>query len=116
MSVEVLEETLSIKSILSHKLHELSSNSLNISSLLWGGLKTVILDLGSCNSNFNVKILLKTLLGENFISIIAELSPLDMLTSLWCFVSFNQLLEFLMRDWNLGHAQSHSELVSSDIA
>ena len=116
MSVKVLEETLGVQSVLSHELHELSSDSLNIGSLLWGGLKTVILNLGSCNSHLDVKVLLESLLSENFISIIAELSPLDMVASLWCLVCLSQCLELLVRDWDLGHAQSHSELVRCDEA
>ena len=116
MSIEVLEETLGIKSVLSDELSEFSNDSLNICNLLWSGLKAVILGGCSSLSNWGIKLLLKTLLGENLINIVAEVSPSDMLTSLWCSVGLAELAELLVGDWDLGHAESHSELVGGDKA
>ncbi len=114
--IEVLEETLGIESILSHELSELSNDSLHILSLLWSSFSSLVCDLSSCNTNISIVILFKSLLGEDLINVVAELSPFDVFTSLWCSVNFAKLLEFLMGDWNFGHAQSHSELVRSDEA
>ena len=116
MLIKVLEETLSIESILSHELSELSNYSLHILSLFWCCFSAEVLNLSSCNSNLSIVVLLKSFLCENLINMVAEFSPFDMISSLWCFVDFAELLELLMRDWDLGHAQTHSELISSDVA
>ena len=109
--VEVLEEALCIESVLSHKLHELSNHSLDILSLLSGGLESLILSLSSSNSDINIKLLLETLLGEDFINIVAEVSPPDMLSSLLSLVSLTEFLKLLVGDWDFSHAETHSELV-----
>ncbi len=114
MFVEILEETLRIKSVLSDKLSEVGDNCLYVCSLSWRGLSTVVLDIGASSSDLGVNTLFETLLGEDFVNVVAELPPLDMLACLGSLVDSTKLLELLVGDRDLGHAHSHSELVGSD--
>ena len=113
MFIKVLEETLSIKSVLSHKLSEISNNSLYVISLFLSSLDTVVLNLGSSSANFSIKVLLESLFGEDLVNMIAEFSPFNMFSSLWSLVNLVKLLKLSMRNWNFSHAQSHSELIGS---
>ena len=113
MFIKVLEETLSIKSVLSHKLSEISNDSLYVISLFLSSLDTVVLNLGSSSANFSIKVLLESLFGEDLVNMIAEFSPFHMFSSLWSLVNLVKLLKLSMRNWNFSHAQSHSELIGS---
>lgn len=113
MFIKVLEETLSIKSVLSHKLSEISNDSLYVISLFLSSLDTVVLNLGSSCANFSIKVLLESLFGEDLVNMIAEFSPFNMFSSLWSLVNLVKLLKLSMRNWNFSHAQSHSELIGS---
>ena len=116
MSVKILEEALCIESVLSDKFSKFSNDSLNVFYLLTISLLTAIFNLSSSNSDFGVKILLKTLLCEDLIDLVAEVSPSNMLTSLLCLESLSQLSELLVRDWDLAHTKTHSELATSNMS
>ena len=84
MAIKILEETLSIKSVLSNKLSELINNFLDICLLIICGIWSSINSLGTNLTNWMVNSLFKTFLCENFINSITELSPLNVCSCFWC--------------------------------
>ena len=63
-----MEEAFGIKSVLSNDFTELSNDLLADSSMLSGGLTSAIGGGGASFANSSVEVLLKTLLGEDFVN------------------------------------------------
>ena len=114
MTIEILEEALCVESVLSNKLSEIIHNALYIFSLSWSGFRSSIDNVCSSSTNFSIDCFFKTLLGETFINVVAEFSPLNVSSLFWCLVCFTKLCEFLLRNGDLSHVESNSELGSSD--
>ena len=113
--VSILEETLCIKSVLSDNFTEVLNNLLAKISLALIGLTSTIDGLGAYFTDSNIKVLLKTLLGEDFIDFIRELSPHNVLTFLWCLEYSLEHIKLTLRNGALGHGKSNSELLGSNV-
>jgi len=103
MSILVLEETLSVKSLSVDQEHELLlhlGNVLGI-NIIW--LLNTIERLRSSIIKRNVDGSLEIFLGENLINLITEFSPLNMVTSLWCLEFFGEEFELSSRKNDLAH-------------
>ena len=87
MSIEILEEALCIKSVLSDEFGEIFSDAFHICQLNFCSCRSSIDNVCATKSNFGVNRLLKTFLSENFIDMITELSPFNVSTFFGCFIS-----------------------------
>ena len=112
--VSVLEEALSIKSVLPDDFAELVDNLLAECCVSSGGLTSAIGGGGASFANSSVKVLFETLLGENLVNSVREFSPLDMGAFLGGFEGFSEHSKLLLRDWGLRHGQTNAELSSGD--
>ena len=112
----VLEEALSIESILADNFTEGINNLLANCLLLSVGLTATISGNGASHADGSVKVLLETLGGEDLIDSIRELSPLDMLALLGGLVVLAEHLELRLRDGHLRHGETDAELSSSDVS
>ena len=112
--VSVLEEALSIKSVLPDDFAELVDNLLAECCVSSGGLTSAIGGGGASFANSSVKVLFETLLGENLVNSVREFSPLDMGAFLGGFEGFCEHSKLLLRDWGLRHGQTNAELSSGD--
>lgn len=65
---------------------------------------------------FDVYRLLEIFFSEYFIDSVAELSPANMSSCLWCLEFFGEKFEFRSREHDFAHVQSNSELGFSDIS
>jgi hypothetical protein len=82
MAIPVLEERLGIESVSTDDLSETVKNLLNLSLLVLVSGNASIKSLGSSIIDGFVEVLLKSLLGEDFINVVTEVSPANMFTSL----------------------------------
>ena len=112
VTIKVLEKALCVKSVLSNEFLEIFNNSLNISPLFFGSCWSAVDYIRACNAYRCVQIFLKSLLCKNFINIITELSPLDVSSFFWCFISLTELFKFLLWDAEFAHIEADSELRS----
>jgi len=82
MAIPVLEERLGIESISTDDLSETVKNLLNLSLLVLVSGDASINSLSSSIIDGFIEVLLESLLGEDLINSVAEVSPANMLTSL----------------------------------
>ena len=116
VSILVLEETLGIKPLSVDQEHELLLNLSDVAgiSIVWQlgaveGLSSGVVK-GDIHRSF------KVLLSENLVDLIAEFSPLDMVSGLWRLELFAEKFELGPREHDLAHVESDSELTLSDEA
>ena len=114
--ISVLEEALGIQSVGSDELTELVNNFTADFSLTIAGLTSSVDGGSAAGTDLGVKVLLETLLGEDLVDSVGELSPLDMSSFLGSLESFAEHVELLLGDRGLGHGEANSELSSSDVA
>lgn len=94
MAIPVLEERLGIESISTDDLSETVKNLLNLSLLVLVSGDASINSLGSSIINGFIEVLLESLLGEDLINSVAEVSPANMLTSLGGFETLADKFKF----------------------
>jgi len=82
--IEVLEETLAVKSVLFNDLLESKDNIVNDCTLFLASFSTTVVGAGTSIVNYSINLLFETFLCKNLINIIAELSPFNVLTFFWC--------------------------------
>lgn len=94
VSIWILEEALSIKSLSSNEVSECIKNAADI--LFIGGIWTFcsVETLGSGSIDLNVNGSLEVFLGENFVDAVTEFSPQNMGTFLWRLESIGKSSEF----------------------
>lgn len=116
MSIEVLEEALRIESVLADKLSEVGNNCCNGGPLLIICLSSSVNSLSSSITDNGFVVLLETLLSEYFVNKVTEVSPPDVVTSLWSLEVRADHVELLSTDWDLGHVEADAELGGRDVA
>ena len=116
MAVVVLEEGLGVKSVPPGEFGEVEHDLLNLRLIVFICLWSVIVSRGVDIINVAVDVLLEALLGEDFVHCIAEVPPADVLASLVGLEFLAEVLELLLRDLDLGHAEANSELAGGDEA
>ncbi len=87
MAVEVLEETLGVKSVFSYNLLETAYDVLDSCIFIIGCLTSGVYSLSSYIVQCNVYILLETLLSEYLIDFVNKFLPPNMFSFFWCFKS-----------------------------
>ena len=115
-SVSILEEALSVKSILSDHFTEVLDDLLAELSLSRISLTSSIDSLCANITDGHIKVLLEALLGEDFVNSVREISPLDVLTFLGGLEDTLEHLKLLLGDGAFGHVETDSKLLSSDKA
>ena len=115
-SVSILEEALSVKSILSDHFTEVLDDLLAELSLSRISLTSSIDSLCANITDGHIKVLLEALLGEDFVDSVREISPLDVLTFLGGLEDTLEHLKLLLGDGAFGHVETNSKLLSSDKA
>ena len=116
MVVEVLEEALGVKSVLPDKVFELINDTLHICFLCVCSIRSSIGDVSASSSNLLINILFKSLFSEDFVNIVAECSPFNVIALFWCFVGSAQFFKFRLRNLDFGHVETDSELSSCNEA
>ena len=116
MAVKVLEEALSVQSILSHELSEIIEYSLHVCSLSLICFSSSVYDVGASVTNLSIKLLFKSLFGEYLIDCINKLSPFDVGSFLRSFEGCAEIVEFLGGNRNFSHVETNSKLWGSDVA
>ena len=96
MAVKVLEEALSVQSILSHELSKIVEYSLHGCSLSLVCFSSSIYNIGASVTNFCIKLLFKSLFGEYLIDSINKLSPFDVGSFLRGFKGITEIVKFLI--------------------
>ena len=115
-SVSILEEALSVKSILSDHFTEVLDDLLAELSLSRISLTSSIDSLCANITDGHIKVLLEALLGEDFVNSVREISPLDVLTFLGGLEDTLEHLKLLLGDGAFGHVETDSKLLSSNEA
>jgi hypothetical protein len=115
-SISILEEALCVEAIAANDFTEVINNVGDKCTLLGIGLTTTINCGSAARTNSSVSVPLQTLAGEDFIDLIREFSPFDVLTLLRCLEHLAEKLELTGRDRGLGHGKSNAELSSRDKA
>ena len=112
--VSVLEEALGIKTVLPDDFTEGSDDLLAEFSMLSGGLTSAIGGGSASFTNSSIEVLLETLLGEDLVDSVREISPANMGAFLGGLECFAKQCKLLLRDWSLCHGQTNAELSSGD--
>jgi len=81
VAIPVLEEGLSIESVLADDFGETVKDGLDLRSFISGGGGASVESLGSGGVEWCVNVLFESLLGEDLIDRVAEVSPVDVITS-----------------------------------
>ena len=115
-SISVLEEALGVQSVGSDELTELVNNISSDRSLFLVSLASSVDSLGASGTDLSIKVLLETLLGEDLIDSVGEVSPADVSAFLGSLESFAEHGELLLGDGGLGHGEADTELTGSDVA
>jgi len=116
VAVPVLEERLGIETLFPDNFGETAKNSVNVILVDAGSGCPTVDSMGSGVSERSIEVLLEVLLGENLVHGVAEFAPLDVVAGLGGPEVLAEHVEFSLRDGQLTHVESNSELSSCDEA
>jgi hypothetical protein len=116
VTIPVLEETLGVKSVSLKPISKGVNNCRGNGSL--SGCRVAPSIEGLCPNvvKYNINSLLKSLLRENLIDGITEVSPSDMAAFLGSSEVFDELVELVARQHDLCHVEADAELGLGDEA
>lgn len=83
VQIEILEERLSVKSVLADNLNKAVDNIGNNLALLSSWHSSVVVGGNTGVGQANIDGLFELLLGEDFVNVVREGLPADVLTFLW---------------------------------
>ena len=116
VTVPVLKEGLGIETLFPDNFGETAENSVDVVLIRSSGLSSSVDSLSPCISEGSVEVLLEVLLGENLVDSVAEFTPFDVLAGFGGLEVLAEHVEFSLRNGQLTHVESDSELSSRDEA
>ena len=96
MAVKVLEERLSVQTVLTDHLGETLANVAHDSFFFSGCLTAAVVGAGAGVIKTSVNVLFELFLGENFLDMVTEVLPSDVFTFFRCFEMLGQQFEFIV--------------------
>lgn len=114
VAVPVLEEGLCIETLFPDNFGETAENSVDVVLVDASSWRPTVDSMGPGVSERSIEILLEVLLGENLVHSVAEFAPLDVVAGLGGLEVLAEHVEFSLRDGQLTHVESNSELSSRD--
>jgi len=94
VAIPILEEGLGVESVLADHLGETAEDGLDLRRLVLGGGGASVESLGTGVVEWLVDVFLESLLGEDLINTVAEVSPADVITGLGGLEAFADHVEF----------------------
>lgn len=116
VTVPVLEEGLGIETLFPDNFGETAENSVDVVLIRSSGLSSSVDSMSPGISKGSVEVLLEVLLGENLVDSVAEFAPFDVVAGFGCLEVLAEHVEFSLRNGQLTHVESDSELSSRDEA
>lgn len=96
MAVKVLEERLSVQTVLTDNLGETLANVAHDGFFFSGCLTAAVVGAGAGVINTSVDVLFEPFLGEYFLNMVTEVFPSDVFTFFRCFEMLGQQFEFVV--------------------
>lgn len=114
--VVILEEALGIESVAAHNFLETANNVIDASLLVVAGIFAPVKGRGNGVTEHDVNVLLEALLGEDAVDSVDKFAPAHVVASLLITSgeSGSEELELGVRDGQLGHGKTNSELSIGD--
>lgn len=114
VAVPVLEEGLGIETLFPDNFGETAEDSVDVVLVVAGGFSSAVDSMGPGISEGSIEVLLEVLLGENLVNSVAEFAPFYVIAGLGGLEVLAEHVEFSLRNGQLTHVESDSELSSRD--